>query len=253
MFNSKNLNYVFNCEYYNFNCRRCDLEKFINKKNKAIKNFEFNTPMIGIEELIDYKNCFHLKVIYPGLLIGIGNCHEKAGPEDKGAIELGFTFDYVTGLPYIPGSSVKGVLRSAFNKPEYIKELLGFDETNDFNVEALEKSIFGEKQRGSYISSPKKRDIFFDAIIKSDQILSKGIMGLDNITPHRQDKILLELAEPKPLTLVKVRPGVVFEFRFLLKESGGISIEEKLTLFKDILKDLGIGAKTNVGYGQFVE
>ncbi|MGL4607984.1 MAG: type III-B CRISPR module RAMP protein Cmr6 [Eubacteriaceae bacterium] len=246
MFNSKNLNYVFNCEYY-------ELENHINEKNEAIKNFEFTTPMCGIEELTDNCNCFQLKVIYPGLLIGIGNPHGKMSARDKEAIELGFTFDYVTGLPYIPGSSVKGTLRNAFKEPEYIKELLDLNETSDFDVKALEESIFGEIQGERYITSPKKRDIFFDAVIKSDQIPNNRIMGLDNITPHRQDLELLELAEPNPLTLVKVRPGIVFQFRFLLIESGGINIEQKLRLFKSILKDLGIGAKTNVGYGQFVE
>jgi len=53
-----------------------------------------------------------LVTTYPGLLIGSGYDHE-AGL--FGVLKLGFFFDHATGLPIIPGSSVKGVLRSVFS------------------------------------------------------------------------------------------------------------------------------------------
>ena len=60
-----------------------------------------------------------------------------------------------------------------------------------------------------------------------------------------------------PAWWLKVLPQVDFKFRFNLKntEINGITIsaEDKIKLFRKILLDFGIGAKTNVGYGQFTQ
>ena len=71
---------------------------------------------------------FELKTTYPGALIGSGLVH---GVGDDHEIKIGFQFDYVSGLPYIPGSSVKGILRSMFGKADYIKEKLNLDNITD--------------------------------------------------------------------------------------------------------------------------
>ena len=46
-------------------------------------------------------------------------------------------------------------------------------------------------------------------------------------------------------------PNVVFKFSFDLKDSKSLNItkKQKEELFKSIILDLGVGAKTNVGYG----
>ncbi|MFX4236648.1 RAMP superfamily CRISPR-associated protein, partial [Aliarcobacter butzleri] len=62
-----------------------------------------------------------LKTTYPVLLIGSGNTHEL--PDIKGHAILVFHFDYTSGIPQISGSSIKGLLRSAFAYEGYIKEL----------------------------------------------------------------------------------------------------------------------------------
>ena len=54
--------------------------------------------------------------------------------------------------------------------------------------------------------------------------------------------------------MLKIAPGCTIEFRFRLHDSvvGGntFTANAKLDLFKKILGTVGIGAKTNVGYGQ---
>jgi CRISPR-associated protein Cmr6 len=64
------------------------------------------------------------------------------------------------------------------------------------------------------------------------------------------------LKNPIPITFLKVLPDVEFSFNFILQDHQKIdeklvSIKRKIALFKQILLDFGIGAKTNVGYGQF--
>ena len=88
--------------------------------------------------------------------------------------------------------------------------------------------------------------------MKSDKY---GLLGLDYITPHKD-----EFSNPNPIQFMRVEPGVTFRFEFLLfdyikKDETGkdnilVSAEKKKELFKLILLDFGIGAKTNVGYGQ---
>ena len=240
---TKNLNYAFNVEYYK-DCRFNEADDF-SIKNKELLNIPCNEHPHYINE-----NCsFELQTRYPGLLIGVGNPHGSGGKSD---IALGFTFDYVTGTPYIPGSSVKGVLRSAFAQPEYIKALLN-DENID--VKALEEEIFEgtrsvksedtEKGKGKYIPLPMyQRDVFYDAFPKT----TGYIMAPEAITPHGDDLT----KNPTPLTLIKVKPNVKFGFSFKLSD-GIIPAESKKELFKKIVIDLGMGAKTNVGFGVFTD
>ena len=170
---------------------------------------------------------FELQTTYPGLLLGSGNTHEL--PSIEGQAILGFHFDYTSGLPEIAGSSIKGVLRSAFTYKEYIQEIVN-DKTLD--IEVLKKEIF------------ENNDVFFDAfIVKSGK--ENKILGDDYITPHKEPT-----KDPKPLRFIKVLPDVTFRFGFNLSD-GLLSKEKKLELFKQIILDFGLGAKTNVGYGKF--
>ena len=176
---------------------------------------------------------FKATTTYPGLLVGSGYLHQLSVEEE---LIIGFDFDYTTGLPIIRGSSVKGVLRSAFENPEYIQEIL---KKGNVNIKSLELEIFGQENSNNDKISGK--DVFFDA-----EIISSGkILADDYITPHKEIT-----KNPIPLRFIKVAPNVTFRFDFLLTD-GLISKDEKLELFKTILGDLGVGAKTNVGYGKF--
>ena len=207
---------------------------------------------------------------YPGLLIGSGYNHEVGGIKEE--LKLGFFFDYTTGLPCIPGSSVKGVLRSVF--PEryknendknarvgYLNELfdsLGIPELTYGQIKNLELEIFEGKDfsnnKNEYLSI-YKRDTFFDAFPIATGEKNKLFYD-DYITPHidKDNPKLSALKNPKPLRFLKVAPQVKFQFGFKLFDSKAVKSftkEKKKKLFEFILKDFGIGAKTNVGYGQF--
>ena len=168
---------------------------------------------------------FSLYTAYPGLLMGLGNAHEVKLPE---AVKLGFSLDYVTGLPWLPGSSLKGQLRSRFQVPELIAAFLD----RPVDVGALEKDIF------------EGGDCFLGAYPVSD---GTPMLAPEYITPH-PDK----LKNPNPISLMKIRPNVCFRFGFLLRDAPelGVSAGEKLALFQTLLEELGVGAKTNVGFGK---
>lgn len=260
-----NLGYLFYKNYYSLDTK--EINEFL-KKSKIDCNKMYDTKLKKMNEKIigfklnkkkensDFFKYFELKTTYPGLLIGSGYVHET-GSEDE--FKLGFQFDYTTGLPIIPGSSIKGVLKNAFEHEAYIKELLGLKEYTKEDIKKIKKNIFEgyEYNEGNEkLLSIYKRDIFCDSTIlykiEESEKREKGIiLNDDYVTPHGIDP----LKNPVPIKFLKVVPNVVFGFKFLLNdfEYGKVKItaDMKEKLFKTIILDLGLGAKTNIGYGQF--
>lgn len=256
-FDSKNMNYIFNIEYFKdieSELLKDSVSEEINKKimerNRDIERFSFSESDISFAELesasyvsgFSYYN-FRLYTQYPGLLIGIGYPHET---KLDGAVKCGFMFDYVTGVPYIPGSSLKGMLRSPFSvdskkseiAQEYETYLRGLlNRENCLSLQGLADNIF------------ENNDIFLGAYPDVEGYAG-GILKMDYITPHKKFK------DPNPIGIIKIKPNVPFVFSFLLTDyvidrEIVMSAEDKLDLFKKIILDMGIGAKTNVGFGRF--
>jgi CRISPR-associated protein Cmr6 len=254
----KNLSWLFYKQYFKglkFDKSNQDKEK-IKRRNTELIEAGFTlieNPMA--------KQRFEMLIQYPGLATGVGIGHE-AGIE--GEFKLGVHFDYTYGMPVIYGSSVKGLLRSVFPDKEksnklrkaktaLIRKYLG-NGCENIDVDALRDSIFEGKEDNKPLSI-YERDVFFDAVIKQPYRKTENkerIVESDSITPHAKQGML---KNPVPITFLKIASGVTMEFRFDLKDCtvGGIDVsaDDKNRLFKQILLDFGIGAKTNVGYGQF--
>lgn len=238
----------------------------INEPTTEIKrrNKDLTSPHLLkiIEKQPTVNQAIPLKVAYPGLVTGIGINHEA---KITGEFKLGVHFDWTWGMPVVYGSSVKGVIRSAF-KDGYVDASLidranakkGINESDkvpawvgdDANEQAIIDGIFEGKDSNGKNLSIYNRDIFFDAVITEADPKDK-ILCSDSITPHDENP----LKNPIPITFLKIAPGCELEFRFKLHDSdfgdGKIfTAAQKKALFEEILKTVGVGAKTNVGYGQ---
>ena len=231
----------------------------INGRNASLCASGLFAKMPSIECVKD-EDCFELEVIYPGLVTGIGINHEA---KIEGEFKLGVHFDWTRGMPVVYGSSVKGVLRAWFK--EFYE---GSRDSYDYEMEIFEGKLRDtEAEKKKYdqhweekvklaknrICIPKsiyERDIFFDAVIVQAEKKGKGrILCSDSITPHGGENHDNPLKNPTPITFLKIAPGCKLQFRFKLVGSE----EEKVSkreLFKEILTTVGVGAKTNVGYGQ---
>lgn len=228
-----------------------------------------------------------LHVQNPGLLPGIGYPHEVGYP---GEFKLGFGFDHVSGLPVLPGSSVKGVLRSVFpqfkfdaEQPQYFQEddkkgekKKLQEEKAKYIVELLRRLKLNvpaetELEKIKKLAHQLDLAIFCGFNFEKDEKITRlpmskhdvffdalpvsfkenQLLGRDALTPHTSGP----LKNPIPLPFLKVMPGVIFGFYFRLQDSkiGELTItaEHKRRLFVEILCTVGAGAKTNVGYGQF--
>lgn len=195
--------------------------------------------------------CFDLTTTYPGLLIGSGLAHGTGMDHD---LKIGLSFDYTTGLPYVAGSAVKGVLRSLF--PSLAKEISKEDRLRiDYLNEKCQKKLSADEWKkltamlfdANRAGTAPSRVLFFDAMIIGSTNQSGQILGDDFITPHKSP-----IKNPIPLQFLKVLPGVTFRFAFRMDNRvGELTVEQVGALFCAILLDVGVGAKTNVGYGQF--
>ncbi len=282
-----NPGFLFYKDYYDeINWEQLDSEnnqEKYKKKSEEFLSLDFESIKYKDKD-IKGNNLFELKTTYPGLVLGTGYHHETGV---EGEFKIGFYFDYTTGLPVIPGSSVKGLIRSVFpgrgklykkERKEYIQEILKeilkesttkilynyiIDDLEDDKkalqiIAGLENEIFeGIKDKNAKKIKDKylplyKRDIFHDAFPIA--VGKDGLFNDDFLAPHGDNP----LKNPIPLKFLKVAPEVTFQFTFDLKDSEILIKDKKIftkdikrELFSAILLDFGIGAKTNVGYGKF--
>lgn len=261
----KNISKLFYKDYYegidfryvlgDRNVRIDTIISTIAQRNEEIKSAH-------LERIEAPSNCnqkIRAIIQYPGLITGVGLMHDSK--KIDGAFNLGMHFDYTFGMPVVYGSSIKGVLR------QYFKEFYQ-NKPDEPDVNDLVKNIFEGKERdrandktdenGELVKAYRnksiyKRDVFFDAVITESYQDKRKVLHLledDSITPHGENS----LKNPMPITMLKIAPGCTLEFRFQLYDSiienKKYSAEKKLALFKKILQAVGVGAKTNVGYGQ---
>lgn len=180
------------------------------------------------------------------LVLGLGLPH---------ATEAGFLLDSLTGVPYIPGSSVKGLLRAAARL--VIAEELA--------VEAHPKSraywsdnlhrVFGPEIDGSLTPAQGAATVF-DAFPEGWPSLTVDILT-PHYGPYYGDPAVPpgDWHSPVPVPFLAIAPGTPFFFSFGQSSQRNLNHRDCLaiaTLLGTALDWLGIGGKTrSQGYGTF--
>jgi len=193
---------------------------------------------IGNSDEIDIINNRMKKLIesFSGkFLLFINESRFVTGLGKNHPVENGFTWHHSLGVPYIPGTSVKGIVRdwarqNGVDKPK-IHRLFGPDDNSERSVGLI---------------------IFLDALPAKPVSLSADIM-----TPHygpyySNQKIPGDWHDPTPIPFLTVDKDQEFLFGILPK--GDVSEEEIDEVEKWLIEALewsGVGAKTNIGYGRF--
>ena len=182
---------------------------------------------------------------------GLGNEHP---------LENGFAFLNPYGLPYLPGSGVKGVLRAAAR--ELANGVFGGTEGwSDTHIEAL----FGRESEDGETDHRRGALIFWDVIPQ----LKGDALKVDVMTPHQTHyyqgkESPHDSGSPNPIPILTVPPGSAFAFHVQCNRVFLARIEPTLlendqwkllinTAFRHAFDWLGFGAKTAVGYGAMAE
>jgi|GEM_PF-218013 len=175
-------------------------------------------------------------------------------------IENGFAWHPVLGVPYLPGSSIKGLVRAWLEgdwcdqpiEPTVFHRIFGSDIRKDSD----------RHNRAQVLQSQVGSVLFFDVLPAAPVQLKPDVM-----TPHYGDyyggkkydeENLTPPADwlsPNPIPFLTVAPGQLFQFAVAPRTRSvqdRADCEAAAGWLQAALLWLGAGAKTAVGYGRFV-
>lgn len=187
-------------------------------------------------------------------------------------LENGFTFDRAVGVPYLPGSSVKGITRAwAITQSSAEKPLLP-DENTQENEKRIKEA---EKKINEILGSEESEKMGTQAAVGSVIFLDAypvewPTLEADVMTPHYaryyqkdcydQQKGTIyppsDDQQPRPIPFLTVGQGVTFRFIILPRTAEAREKNDMQTAMQWLqegLTNLGAGDKTAAGYGYFEE
>lgn len=153
--------------------------------------------------------------------------------------ETSMRLHHIYGIPYIPASGIKGVVRSYI-----ITEKFGSSEEDALKDTAF-VDVFGSQDHAGEVT-------FFDAFPTVKPTLKVDIMNPHYGHYYNDGKAPTDTNNPIPINFLTVEKDTKFRFMIGAKEGldtfmiQGKKIEGWLT---EALQNHGIGAKTAVGYG----
>jgi CRISPR-associated protein Cmr6 len=159
-------------------------------------------------------------------------------------LETGFVWHRTLGVPYLPGSSVKGLIR-AYTDPEK-----GWS-SDKKKWDADYKRLFGDSKdmgAGSLV--------IFDAIPETKPTLELDIMN-PHYASYYEDKTgtvsPADYHSPRPIFFLTVKSDTPFKFALAPRPGRGTAddLTKGYELLREALSNIGAGAKTAVGYGYF--
>ena len=160
------------------------------------------------------------------MVIGVGN---------ESVVETSITLHHTYGMPYIPGSALKGLAASyahGYLDPKH------WGETSDAYI-----TIFGTTASAGYIT-------FFDALyIPGSGVAGKALYA-DVLAVHHRD-YYQGSAAPADWDSPTLVPFLCANGQYLLALRGPAEwVETTFDILGSALTDLGAGAKTSSGYGR---
>ena len=162
------------------------------------------------------------------MVIGLGGDHVQ---------ETNMTLDHVYGIPYLPGSAFKGVVRSWI-----IQEYFGSDENLAMRDRDF-RAVFGSQESAGKVQ-------FLDVLPAGGVHFEIDIMNPHFSTYYTgsafptDDQRLIQIYF---LTLKNTH------FRFLILAKAAAPLQLAKDWFTEAIANLGFGAKSAVGYGYFRE
>jgi len=176
------------------------------------------------------------------LIVGLGG---------GSALEVSIKLHFIYGFPYIPSSSIKGVLRAYkilkkvnfdFEKYSKLEKEIESGDREDKEIGAFVR-VFGNQQYKGDL-------IILDAIPENFPRLEEDIMNPHYPDYYNDKKPPTDDQNPRPIKFLTIAKGEKFNFYF--KNSQAYKEAFETDLKQDLIEAfnyLGIGAKTGIGYG----
>lgn len=164
------------------------------------------------------------------MIVGLGN---------ESVLETSVTLHRTYGVPYIPGSAIKGLAAS------YARRRL----TNWHTNSDAYKVVFGDTDDAGYIT-------FFDALYVPETDHNKQPLYPDVITVHHQkyyqdaSRPPADWDDPNPVPFVSATGSYLIALAAPELDNRQPWLEAVFDMLKLALLEMGIGAKTSSGYGR---
>ena len=241
---------VKNSSYY-FRSKKEEIKQYLNSLKHALTEYLGNRGIVReIQMKLTYRGSF-------GVSSNFGQI----------PFEVGLYIHPYFNVPYIPASSIKGAIRNAYHY-----YLINHENKSSKETEDECKRLFGDSNFAGLIG-------FTDAFPIEEEKENGYILYPDIINPHYKNAKNEMDVEPKPIIFLTVAPGTIFKFYMYVikereKDKGGKKEERKIEIgakkdlaakpIPDMEKlgkldlallyglSMGIGAKTALGYSQFV-
>lgn len=232
------------------------INEFKNLKNN-LNNFNFikerNEELINKLKDSGFKVISFHAICQWRLIIGLGASHPQ---------ETSMTLHHIYGIPYIPGSAIKGITKHwivlkladhiANNESfedviEKVSKALedGDDSYSNLSLDGIEfkdlVKIFGTQRQIGQV-------IFMDAYPVDSIELEIDIMNVHYPDYYSGKEAPTDYQKPRPIKFLTLKKAK-FQFHLLSKDINLLKYTEKF--LKEALKEHGIGAKTSLGYGIF--
>lgn len=151
-------------------------------------------------------------------------------------LEVSLAWDPILNLPYIPASSIKGLIRHYF-------------ESNRINVGGYTaEDLFGSLGKSGLL-------VFFDAY--PVECKDRSLVEAEVLTPHyREAEYIIDEARSSPVPIIYpvIASGAVLEFIVAINSIEGKEVIKLYDGLRSLMKEAlseGIGARTALGYGRF--
>ena len=243
--------------FYPSNFKKELIDSIKEKQEKIIENLRTGNKTVICNELTQTWR----------MATGLGNAS---------TYNNGFTFHPVFGIPYLGGQQIKGIVRAyLIRKHFYIeeedgKEVKGKDIEKKAMKDELFAYLFGREKVDKDETERKGNLLFLDAFPTNNALKMKADIMNPHYGKYYSDKEPPgDYLKPNPIFFLSVEKGT-FNFCFWIEKEKDVEIENfndsKLkegfednnsitqfikTILPEALQELGIGAKTAVGYGRF--
>ncbi|GIV16456.1 MAG: hypothetical protein KatS3mg022_1891 [Armatimonadota bacterium] len=168
------------------------------------------------------------------IAVGLGN---------ESVLEVGLAIHHTYGVPIIPGSALKGLCR---------RGALRLRQEGKLSEDAF-RVLFGYSEQSGEASAGYIT--FWDAWYDPDSVEGTPFHR-DVVTVHHPDyygggkAFPTDFDDPNPVPFLVVKPGARFLFALQAPDEQWGAFAQKLLEW--CLQNLGVGAKTNAGYGFLV-
>lgn len=219
-----------------------ELKKEVFGKVKSIRKDYINKLLSSLDERFSKIATTITLKTQSRMVIGLGS---------GSVLENSLRLHHIYGFPYIPSTTIKGVLR-AYNVLKIINFDLSKYEQKEWEIENIKElkgnspeemivRIFGNQQL-------KGQVIFFDALPKKLPEFEEDITNVHYPEYYRNGKPPADNQSPNPIKFLTLKAGTEFNFYYIDESKIYSTIKEDIIKASKII---GFGAKTSIGYGIF--